>query len=499
MPDFKWSTYQNAIFNFTADILNQPNHLLVQALAGTGKSTTIEKIVYNFTENYKGKRVLVLAFNKKAKEDLEAKLAKYNYDWKHVMVKTLDSQGLATVNKAVPGKGRVRVDASKGRKIANELAKMWLSDNPHDKISGLAGMVDKLATMAKNTLTDYSNVGYMTNLCYKYQICSPDEMDVVIKLACAALHEAKMDYKTVDFADMTWFPHVNNQWPWQSHLVIVDEAQDMNPAQLAIARKSVLPKARGNGRLIVVGDHHQAIYGWRGADPDFLPRFSEREDVTTLTLPETYRCAKNIVKEVLDIVPDYVAHDSNPDGVVREDSLDNMFEDAEPGDFILSRTNAPLLGIAMSYLKKGIPAAIQGRDIMAGLMSVIRDSETESIGDFLMWLDNYEKVEAEKLRLLDANDSDFETHHDKCECLRTLSVECDTTECLLDKLNDLFTDKDDSDIITLSTAHRAKGLERDRVWLLRETFKPNRGGEEANCFYVAVTRAKFELVYVDGV
>lgn len=60
-----------------------------------------------------------------------------------------------------------------------------------------------------------------------------------------------------------------------------------------------------------------------------------------------------------------------------------------------------------------------------------------------------------------------------------------------------------------STVHRAKGLEADRVWLLETTFKAKRrgedegdgwrsGAEEANIRYVAITRSKHELVWLQG-
>src|SRR5262249_30424846 len=68
-------------------------------------------------------------------------------------------------------------------------------------------------------------------------------------------------------------------------------------------------------------------------------------------------------------------------------------------------------------------------------------------------------------------------------------------------LSDIVTNEDATTI--LSTVHKAKGLEADRVYLLKQTFarhKPRESwmtkpidSEELNCEYVAITRAKHEL------
>lgn len=49
-----------------------------------------------------------------------------------------------------------------------------------------------------------------------------------------------------------------------------------------------------------------------------------------------------------------------------------------------------------------------------------------------------------------------------------------------------------------SSVHKAKGLEWNKVVLVADTFKKGTEGEEANIYYVAVTRAKQTLVQVGG-
>ena len=58
------------------------------------------------------------------------------------------------------------------------------------------------------------------------------------------------------------------------------------------------------------------------------------------------------------------------------------------------------------------------------------------------------------------------------------------------------TDATSKPCVILSSVHKAKGLEWNRVWLLTETFRKGKGVEEDNIWYVAVTRAKQSLFLV---
>jgi superfamily I DNA/RNA helicase len=53
--------------------------------------------------------------------------------------------------------------------------------------------------------------------------------------------------------------------------------------------------------------------------------------------------------------------------------------------------------------------------------------------------------------------------------------------------------------VVCSSVHKAKGLEWNKVCLLEDTFRTKTAeGEEANIYYVAVTRAKSVLVRATG-
>ena len=72
-----------------------------------------------------------------------------------------------------------------------------------------------------------------------------------------------------------------------------------------------------------------------------------------------------------------------------------------------------------------------------------------------------------------------------------------TIKDLKETIEKLFNDVADDNKVILSTTHKAKGLERDRVFILADTYrKSGAGGEEDNLFYVAITRCKKELFFI---
>ncbi len=75
--------------------------------------------------------------------------------------------------------------------------------------------------------------------------------------------------------------------------ILVDEFQDTNPVQFALVRLLAEP-----GRnLCVVGDDDQAIYGWRGATPEFLLSFGDLyPGAAQVILAVNHRCPAPVVE-----------------------------------------------------------------------------------------------------------------------------------------------------------------------------------------------------------
>jgi DNA helicase-2/ATP-dependent DNA helicase PcrA len=483
MPN--WSEQQEAIFNW---FQSGAGNLVVVARAGTGKTTTVLEGANRAPE----KAILFCAFNKKIADELAKKLSNRNAE-----AKTLHALGFSCLRARSKS---LRVDAQRGYKIARDVC----GDKCPDDIVAL---VAKLASRAKGMAPFAAKHGDLTDIAYAHD-CVPDEeweddgydLAYVEGHALKALEVATERDGTVDFDDMVYLPVRCRLVRACYDLVIVDEAQDMNAAQLVLA----LGACRKTGRIAVIGDDRQAIYGFRGADSGSIDRLKTELQATTLKLTTTYRCPKTVVAEAAKLVPDYEAALSAPDGVITSLGQTKLPETALEGDFILSRTNAPLVSCCLKCLRLGKRAKIEGKDIGAGLLSLVKKLATgpnrESISNLLEKLTQW--AEREVARARKSADHNAETRiaaiEDRAETIRALAEGLANISELKTRLDELFEDSNgNAPRIVCSTIHKAKGLEAGRVFILTDTFRKDATSiEEANIRYVAITRAQRELVWV---
>jgi superfamily I DNA/RNA helicase len=255
------------------------------------------------------------------------------------------------------------------------------------------------------------------------------------------------------------------------------------------------------GRIIAVGDIFQSLYSWRMADTTIIKEIRDNPTTKTLTLPISYRCPKKVIELCKNWVPDITCPDTAIDGEINEISLNEMYKLVKPGCFILSRTNAPMIKICMALIRNGIRANIQGRDIGKSLNYLIKKSKKKRIDAFLKWLEKWKDDEIAKLKEKNINP---ENTLDRFECLTNLCDECSSLEEVSKKIDDLFNDKDEKGIVLLSSTHRAKGMEKDDVFVLRWTYRVwfdqmhmiEKPDENGNLAYVAVSRTRKRLFIV---
>lgn len=473
-----WSEFQKNLFR---NVAKETGHLIVEAYAGAAKSSSI---VESFKYVPKNKKCLVLAFNKIIQEDMRAKAPHYIQD-----IFTFHSLGFRAIKQRF---GTVELD---DYKVSN-LVKNQLDDTDGKNYDLISNICDTVA-FCKYSLQDAPNQIDEIISNFGIDLCEMDRKQF-ISLVIKTLGLNKSETSKIDFNDMCYFPFIYNLPLGKFDFVFLDEVQDLNKSQMVMAMKACNPSG---GRIIAVGDPNQALYSWRLADTTVLNDIRKHPDTKVLPLPISYRCPKQVIDLAKNWVPDITCPETAPEGEIKDITLNELYKLVKPGCFILSRTNAPMIKICMSLIRNNIRANIRGRDVGKQLGYLLKKSKKKQTAAFLKWLEEWKDEEIIKLKEKNTN---TENVLDSYECLVNLCEECKTLEEVSKKIDELFNDTDEKNIVILSTCHRAKGLERDDVFLLKWTFrvwfdqmhlieKPN---EEANIAYVGASRARQRLFIV---
>jgi len=503
---FKPSPYQEAILNW---IINGRGHGAVEAVAGSGKSSTLEFLA----PQVNGKMVF-LAFNSAIAKELAERLPKRS----GLEARTLNSLGFAAVRKAYPS---VKLETSKYRDlcldyfnhprvdIPRALLQRWDDGSlENDPLRELLSLVD----MSRLNLVDPSDTEGLEEMICHYDIELDGEWEPHLLKALPLIIERGQSLASfkIDFVDQVWLPSVDPKVSTMKYdFVFVDEAQDLNKAQLNLVRKSL----KRGGRLLAVGDRKQAIYGFGGADNRSFERIVETMKCERLPLSICYRCPKKVVLLAKQLVPQIEFHAGAKDGDILPISEEKMTTSVANGDLILCRTNAPLLETCFGLISAGVPARVRGRNIGQSLVSTaerIQKMRGFQWSQFASFCDSWEH--RERLKILKKNknndeDPKLQALSDKVDCVRVIWARGDvrSIQDFKNMVNDVFSDKNAG--VWLSSIHRAKGLEADRVFILRPELLPGpwvspgkwQYEQELSLLYVAITRAKKQLFFVqDG-
>lgn len=484
-----YSSYQTNIFGAIRDT---KDNLIIEAVAGSGKTTTIVegcRLLPKRGDN------IFLAFNKNIADELSSKLPP------HIPGQTLHSLCLGILRRNF---SKVKVSANRvSNMLANILKiktnyknKQWYYDNRKD----VCRVVSRMKAMGRK-VPDRQEI---------YELCiglnvdfEPGkwEVDVIFQLFWECIvFDGKYNHE-IDFDDMIY--HVITKHETldikQFDNVVVDEAQDLNMGQRMLLHLIL----KQSGRLIAVGDSKQSIYGFRGADHNSMLHIKEEFDCTELPLSISYRCSRAIVEAAQHFVPAIEARDGAPDGrVSRVLESDYRFL-IEPGNMLLCRTWAPLVCEAMSLAYKGHNVCILGNDIAPSLKKWAKSIANmhDSIQKSTVW--DHHELQVAGI----PEGQEWREYHMK-ERSQMIAYICGngilTLKEVEDVISEIFTDKPPlSPHVLLSTIHRVKGMEAERVFLLRPDLLPHPLAcghhellQEDNLHYVAITRAKEQVWYI---
>ncbi len=328
--------------------------------------------------------------------------------------------------------------------------------------------------------------------------------------------------KIIDLTDMIYLPQKLKLYPIKTYdILFVDECQDLSKAQLAIALKYV----KKNGRVIAVGDPQQSIYGFTGADIESFSRFEKLlQNNIKLTLSFCFRCPDNVIEYAQNFRND-IKPFKEKIGKIEKIDFEKVLEFVKEKDLIISRTKAPLSSLLFDLLESGKKVNIDQEEI-SELFNELRflfskeELKTENI--YKNNNDFFEKVfkrneyfiqkKSEKIsnKLLREEFIDEETIHlkrrvDFINRQTSIFIDAKNLNEIIKKIEMLVSD--DPNAIKLSTIHKAKGLENDRVFILdydklplkKDNHKMWEKIQEDNLKYVALTRTKNTLYLVNAI
>ncbi len=474
------SQFQTNIWSF---IKTGTGDGLVDAVAGSGKTTTLVKGIEMVKPDAE---VAMFAFNKSIVEELHSRIPN------GAVIKTLHSLGMSPLMKRV---GATKVNSKKQQSIAFSSLKKF------KVLPKEAGMfvhtVTKMVDMVRFNNIEIQAENIMElGLYYGFMIA---EREVKAIQHCLSVSNDRISHE-IDFVDMLYQPvRLDLQLPKYDY-VFIDEAQDLSIIQQELFKRTI----KRNGRFLAVGDPHQAIYGFAGADSDSFQKLADLPNMTQMPLSVCYRCDKSIINKAQRFVPHIQSHAGAEIGSVRN----GLTKEVKPGDMVLSRNNKPLVSLCIQFFEQGRKSSIKGLDFGGELINMIKLADNDNIIVSSKRLDRVAEQHYNRLHDFGVEQPEktasYKNILEKIEILREIVYpKVKTTSQAVELIKDIFKEKVEKNKITLSTIHKAKGLENKRVFVAAPDTLPSKMAtepwelvQERNLQYVCYTRAKNELVFL---
>ncbi|HGT2863083.1 TPA: UvrD-helicase domain-containing protein [Klebsiella pneumoniae] len=444
------------------------NQLVVNAFAGTGKTTTLVQ----FAQANPDSKMLYLAYNRAIRDEAEQKFpfnveckTSHQLAWSHF---GRHFRHRLTANLRITDVAR-KLNTRHWPLVRLALAGLnafLCSAEPEPGIIHLPAEDDRHGFSANKILGAIQVLWYEVS---RTESDFPITHDVYLKLFQLS------------------GPSLASKWD----TILFDEAQDANPVTSAFVLSQPC-------RVVLVGDRYQQIYRFRGADNALSSPRLEQADRLWLTTSFRFGPA---VAEMANLLLAMSGEEMKVTGSGGDDEVVAHLPADVPHYSVLCRTVSGVIGAALS-------ASLQEKKVF--WVGGIEGYKTEELED-LYWFsaDMPERMQSPRLR------QDYRDLEEYCSIAKaTQDVEMNQAIRLLDEYfplpqklaimrRQVVTHEKDAQV-TVSTAHRSKGLEWEVV-VLNEDFcditdpllSAEERQDETNLLYVAVTRARKILVLND--
>jgi hypothetical protein len=533
--EIKLSPQQEIAENFCA---NPGGNGLLKAVAGSGKTFTLMRIC-GVLDGYAS----ICAYNTSIANEIEGKIQKIKLkDGTRVFVGTCHRFGRRALVKHFP-KCKVP-NTKKGEKSKTQIL---MEEVPHKSERGVpiylmpfvskaydlarqagAGVLPEFPFKSRETWLDLVEHFDLRDVFANSDGDLPIDIDSLVSEGCnwtvrVIKYGIERCKDIIDFEDMIYAVLYLNLRVEPNNWVLVDECQDINPTRRALIKKMITV----GGRALFVGDPHQAIYGFTGADAKSFENIKKEFNCTELDLTWSFRCAQSVVRFVQQWVNHIQASPEAPEGLVMTMDAESMWKPVMIGtnyftgvtetqseltiaDAILCRNNAPLVDLFFALLKRGIPSHIEGKDLSGKLLKMSgRWPKIKSLVALGGKLVEYKERQVQKSLASGREDRAGEVSDTVDSIMAIIEglPKGSSTKDLQNKIIEMFGDSKEErceNTLTLTTIHKSKGREWNRVfWYGRNRWNPSSYArqdwqmeQETHLMYVAGTRAKTTLVDV---
>lgn len=562
MSGFTPSAYQSAIFEW---VERDTGNAFVDAAAGAGKSTTLVQAAALLPRRTKA---LFCAFNRHIAKELSTKLKSVGSAMECRTIHGLGRGALVAGlkrNKYV--QDLAEPDGRKYMRLADDYILLtakqeyeqaraeWIKqhgDDVHDPESQrmdadleeeeqfpmfdslqLASYLRKLVDFRRLTLTEPTEEA-LYDLADHYDLGIEFETELeealfwpmLVRGVEAVVQAGAEQYQHlgyIDYTDMVFLPVYLNLPPAKYDWIMVDEAQDLNACQLEL----VLRAGKAGARWLFCGDGHQSMYAFTGADTRSVETIIRRTDAKVLPLSICYRCPTSHIELAQQVYANIEASPTAEPGVVSVISGSQADRRARPRDYFICRTTAPLVTRCFALIRSGTKAVVLGKDLgknFVDLLKKLSKRQGYSWDDLVAVAEEYQREQERILSEQEGNDLAIEQIRDKVATLKALRMAylselgesrrrvVGSLQGFIEFIESFFKPEEDEDgkridyssFVVLSTIHKAKGLEADRVFIERSDLLPHPAAkkdwqqeQEQNILYVALTRAKEELYFID--
>lgn len=492
MAGFKPSSYQAAI---AEAVKSTRDNIVIRATAGSGKTRTLIFLI-SFIDPQAS--IIVLSFGKDIALNMQSKLIRGES-------KTIHSAGRVNIKNYNPRMRNVSDSDDKLKLIARIYQDNFPLDN--DKFKTLLPVIFKVVHALKDVLMTPSekSLNWLMDNSDIIPALNGD-FNFILDAVTWIYNESIKSTDLIDFSDMVYFTASGTIPAKKYDYILVDETQDLNPAQIEFIKNILAP----NGRVIAVGDENQSIYAFRFADSEAMDKVIKGFNARVLPLSISYRNPRLHVEYINERFP-AIKHECAPgakDGILELDySYNGMIKTADNGSLILCRNNAPLIKPCYALLSSGKKAIIKGRDIGQGIINLIdkikMSYRSNSLTDLLRDLELYREKESAKL-LASNRTMQLESLNDGLDSIIAISDNAESIDGLIEKIANLFSD-DSGEGVVLSSIHKAKGLEAESVYWYKPELIPSKHAitdkaktQENNLAFVACTRSKNAFYIVSG-